>query len=91
VRDNNGSKPKNSRARFILGAAVGVAISIPIFSGIESSFIRFILMFAFGGLMGYGQVFAARDTPGSRRFLRLAIVGSVVALVLGLVIFMNTA
>jgi hypothetical protein len=90
VRDNNGSQPKNSRARFILGAAVGVAISIPIFGGLENSFIRFLLMFAFGGLMGYGQVFAARDTAGSRKFLRLAVVGSVVALVLGLVIFMTT-
>ena len=90
MRDNNGKQPKNSRARFILGAAVGVAISIPIFGGIENSAIRFLLMFAFGGLMGYGQVFAARETPGAKKFLRLAIIGSVIALVLGLVIFMTT-
>ncbi|NQW21775.1 MAG: hypothetical protein HQ477_13820 [Chloroflexi bacterium] len=88
MKNINGNKPKTSRARFILGAGIGVAISIPLFGDVENSFTRFLLMFGFGAMMGYGQVFAGKNTPGAKKFTRFAIAGSMLAMTVGIVIFL---
>ncbi len=81
-------KAMSSQARFIFGAAIGVAISIPIFGGVESAPVKFVLMTAFAVIMGYAQVIAGKDTPGSRKFTRWAIIGGILAMAVGIVAFL---
>jgi hypothetical protein len=91
VKEPIGKNKRTSQARFLLGAAIGVAISVPLFSGIEDASVRFVLMAAFAAIMGYAQVLAGRDTEGARKFTKWAIVGGVIALFVGIVAFMFAA
>jgi len=81
-------KQISSQGRFIFGAAIGVAISVPIFGGVDTAPVKFILMAGFAGLMGYAQVIAGKDTAGSRKFTRWAIIGGIVAMAAGIVAFL---
>ncbi|MBC8453126.1 MAG: hypothetical protein H8D69_01495 [Chloroflexi bacterium] len=91
LKPRNENAQKSSRARFLLGAAIGVAISVPLFAGIDEAPVQFALMAAFAVIMGYAQVLAGRDTPGARKFTKWAIVGGIVALFAGIVAFMFAA
>jgi hypothetical protein len=88
VKNLKGKNQKSSRARFLFGAAIGVAISVPIFSDIGSPPVKAVLMLAFAGLMGASQVIGGRDTAGARKFTRWAMVGGIMSLMIGVVIFM---
>ncbi len=50
-----------------MGAAIGVAISVPLFSGIDDWPVQAVLMATFAGIMGYGQVLAGRNTTHAMR------------------------
>jgi hypothetical protein len=88
MKDNKAKPQKSPRGRFIFGAALGIAISIPIFAGIESPPLKAFFMLAFAGLMGAGQVIGGRDTPGARKFTRYAMIGAFVAMFVGIIAFM---
>lgn len=88
MKNIKGKNQKSSRGRFIFGAAIGIAISVPIFGGVESPPIKALLMLAFGGLMGAGQVIGGRDTAGGRKFTRWAMIGGAATMVIGVVIFL---
>jgi len=45
-------------------------------------------MTAFAAMMGFGQVYAGRDTAGSRKFTRYAITGGVITIGVGIIIFL---
>lgn len=88
MRNIKGEVPKSAVSRFLLGAGIGVAISIPIFAGIEDVPVKIIFMALFAGLMGGGQVLAGRNTEGSRRLVRIALVGGVMAMLVGIGLFL---
>ena len=79
-----------SRARFVLGAGIGIAISVPVFGGVENDFFKAVLMIAFGGIMGAAQVYAGKETASARKFTRLAVTGSILAMAIGIIIFLIT-
>ena len=81
-------KPMSNQARFVFGGVIGVAISVPIFGGIDSAPVKAILMIAFAGIMGYAQVIAGKDTAGARKFTRWAIIGGILAMAAGIVAFL---
>jgi hypothetical protein len=88
MTDKKGTLAKSSKGRFIFGAAIGIAISVALFSSIENAIAKFFLMAGFGTLMGLAQVYAARETAGARKFTKYAIVAGVVTMGLGIVIFL---
>jgi hypothetical protein len=88
MKSTKNKKPMSSQARFIFGAGIGVAISIPIFGGVDSAPVKFLLMVAFAAIMGYAQVIAGKDTAGARKFTRWAIVGGILAMAVGIVAFL---
>ena len=88
VKNTEGKKKNSSRARFLFGAGLGIAVSIPIFAGVDSPPVKAFLMLAFAGLMGGGQVLGGRDTAGGRKFTRWAMIGGVGTMVIGIVLFM---
>ena len=69
MRSNGNMKPTkkkkamSNQARFVFGGVIGVAISVPIFGGIDSAPVKAILMIAFAGIMGYAQVIAGKIRP----------------------------
>lgn len=85
---NNSKKQMSSQARFVLGAGIGIAISVALFNEIDEAPVKFVLMTAFAAIMGYAQVIAGRDTPGARKFTKWAMVGGVIALAAGIVAFL---
>lgn len=88
MKDTKGKNKKSARARLLFGAALGIAISIPIFSGVDSPPVKAFLMVAFAALMGAGQVIGGRETTGARKFTRWAMIGGVGTMVIGIVLFM---
>ena len=88
MKDTKGKPQKSARARFLFGAAIGIAISIPIFAGIDSPPVKAFFMLAFAGLMGAGQVIGGRDTAGARKFTRWAMIGGVGTMVIGVGLFL---
>jgi VIT1/CCC1 family predicted Fe2+/Mn2+ transporter len=88
MKPTKNKKALSSQARFVFGAAIGVAISVPIFGGVDSAPVKAILMIAFAGIMGYAQVIAGKNTAGSRKFTRWAIIGGIVAMAVGIVAFL---
>ncbi len=91
MNDLKGNAPHSSRSRFMLGAGIGIAISIPIFDAIDDTPAKILFMVAFAAVMGTGQVLAARNTPGARKFTRLAVVGGVITLLIGIIAFLFAA
>ena len=88
MKNLKGKNQKSPRARFLFGAALGIAISVPIFAGVDSPPVKAFLMLAFAALMGGGQVIGGRDTAGSRKFTRWAMIAGVATMVIGIVLFM---
>jgi hypothetical protein len=88
MKDIKGKPQKSPRGRFIFGAALGIAISIPIFANIEPAPLRALFMLVFAGLMGGGQVIGGRNTPGARKFTRYAMIGALVAMFVGIIAFL---
>ena len=81
-------KSKNqlsSRARFIFGAGIGIALSAALFNSIDEAPVKFVLMTMFAVIMGYAQVVAGRDTASSRKFTKWMLTGGVLAMVVGIV------
>jgi hypothetical protein len=75
----------------MLGAGIGLAISIPIFDAIKDTLAKILFMVAFATVVGTGQVLAARNTPGARKFTRLAVVVGVITLLIGIIAFLFAA
>lgn len=83
-----GKKQMSSRARFVFGAGIGIAVSVALFNDIDSAPVKFLLMTAFAGIMGYAQVFAGRESDAARKFTKLAITGGILALAIGIIAFL---
>lgn len=79
---------KSGRARFVFGAAIGVAVSSVLFESVDIALANFLLTTAFAAMMGFAQVYAGRDTAGSRKFTRYAITGGVITMGVGIIIFL---
>jgi hypothetical protein len=82
-------KQMSSQARFLFGAVIGIAISIPVLGGVDSAPVKFVLMAVIAALMGGAQVIAGKDTAGARKFTQWAIVGGILAMAFGIVAFLN--
>ena len=81
-------KSKNqlsSRARFIFGAGIGIALSAALFNSIGETLVKFVLMTMFAVIMGYAQVIAGRDTASSRKFTKWMLAGGVLAMAVGII------
>ncbi len=87
MRNIKGDVPQSAISRFLLGAGIGVAISVPIFWSMEDVAVRVLLMAAFAGLMGGAQVIAGGKTERSQRILRWAMVAGTFTLLAGVVTF----
>ena len=87
LRNIQGKVPESALSRFLLGAGVGIAVSIPIFAGIEDATVRFSFMTAFSGLMGIGQVLAGSKSVRVRPMTKLSLLFGALALIAGLVFF----
>ena len=75
----------------MLGAGIGLAISIPIFDAIKDTPAKILFMVVFAIVVGTGQVLAARNTPGARKFTRLAVIVGVITLLIGIIAFLFAA
>ena len=87
MRNLQGRVPESALSRFLLGAGVGIAISIPLFIGIEDTPVRVGFMIAFSGLMGIGQVLAGSKSARVRPMTRLAVLIGTMTLILGIVLY----
>lgn len=88
MRNIQGNVPKSALSRFLLGAGIGVAISVPLFVGIEELGVRILLMAVFAGTIGGAQVLAGGRTERSGRLMRWMLGIGTVALVLSIAVFM---
>ena len=88
MKDKKDTLAKSSRGRFIFGAGIGIAISVALFASVDNALAKFLLMAAFGTLMGLAQVYAGRESSGARKFTKYAMAGGVVTMGLGIVIFL---
>ena len=67
---------RNAALRFLLGAGIGLAISIPLFTGIEDWPVRAGLMLAFGAIFGIGSSqWTGQPAPRSRLVSVLLVAG----------------
>lgn len=87
MRNIQGKVPQSAFSRFLLGAGIGIAISIPIFLGVEDVPVRILFMLAFAGIMGIGQVVAGGNTVRSQRAMRWMLAIGTLTLFVGVVTF----
>ena len=67
---------RNAALRFLLGAGTGLAVSIPLFTGVEDWPVRAGLMLAFGAVFGIGSSqWTGQAAPRSRLVLVPLVVG----------------
>lgn len=78
-------KQLSSRARFVFGAGIGIALSAALFNSIDEAPVKFVLMTMFAVIMGYAQVIAGRDTASSRKITKWMLTGGVLAMAVGIV------
>lgn len=69
MRFDSASYGRSPVRRFILGALIGVAISIPIFISIDDLAMSILFMVLFGGIVGVGQVLGGSSSPAANRAL----------------------
>ena len=86
MRNIKGDIPESPIARFILGGGIGLALSIPLFMGIEDIPVRIGFMAAMTALMGSGQVMAGSKAAQERGMVRWSLFAGTLLLVTGLVI-----
>jgi len=87
LRNVKGNAPKSDRVRFLLGAAIGIAISVPVFANIEDEPVRVLFMLLFAAVMGTGQVLAGRDTSGARKLTRWLITAAILTFVAAVIAY----
>ena len=87
MRNIQGKVPESALSRFLLGAGIGIAISVPLFIGIEDVPVRVLFMLAFAGIMGTGQVLAGGKSERSRTRLTWSLVAGVATLLVGVLVF----
>jgi hypothetical protein len=51
ARSKKGSSAKSGRARFVFGAAIGVAVSVALFESVDIALANFMLTTAFDAMM----------------------------------------
>ncbi len=87
MRNIQGKVPQSAFSRFLVGAGIGIAISVPLFIGIEEVPVRVIFMLAFAGIMGAGQAVAGGTSPRARTATRWLVVIFGVTLLVGVATF----
>ena len=89
MRQLNGKVPSSPVHRFLLGAGFGVAISVPIFVGIENITLRLIFMLGFAGMIGASQMFVGGTENRLRKTQGWLLAAGAVVLIVGIVLFFS--
>lgn len=87
MRNIQGKVPQSAFSRFLLGVGVGIAISVPLFMGIEELPVRILFMAAFAGIMGTAQVVAGGTSARSRTAMRWMLGIGALTLAVGVAVF----
>lgn len=87
MRNIQGKVPQSAFSRFLLGAGIGVAISIPLFQGVEDVPVRILFMLAFAGIMGGAQVIAGGTSARSKSLTRWLLAIGTLTFGIGVAVF----
>ena len=88
MRRLDGKTPLSPVSRFLLGAGIGVAISVPLFNGIDDVWVRILFMMAFAGVMGAGQVVAGGTSARSRKTRLWLLAAGAVSFAAGVAVYL---
>ncbi len=87
MRNIQGKVPQSAFSRFLLGAGIGIAISIPLFIGIEDVAVRILFMLGFAGIMGGAQVVAGGTSARSGSLMRWMLAIGTLTMLVGVAVF----